>query len=411
MTARAPVTGSGSRLAAAATLVWIAFALYMLFPMVLPLSGVGLLYQTYLDGPLYWPLPPAGITAVSVAAIALIALVVGRGDFRRPLPAGLAALALLNVALAQSVAGLVMAGLWALAYLALAIDEPGRKVLLPTLLALLVLQCAVGLGAYAIGWEQYTTPGFGPRASSVYGSPNLLYPLTLLGAIAFLALGMRLTGRRRTLSFGVAALCGLCLALTFSRAGWLGAAAALSVLAAYAPLRMRWILLVLAAGWVVGGAVARTGGEITSPANDKPTAARLTAWRLGWDAFLKSPIVGGGYDAYGRHLQDIGNPRRACGPPPDPKTVVLSLAIDNGLVGLGLLGGSLATALGIARRRRDDPALSFADRYAAHLLPPVLAGLFAAGLVDTTFLGGLDRSAATVAFLLLLALAAPTEAQ
>ncbi|MFQ3587727.1 MAG: O-antigen ligase family protein [Fimbriimonadaceae bacterium] len=378
--------------------------------MVLPLSGVGLLYQTYLDGPLYWPLPPAGIAAVSLAAIALIALVVGRGDFRRPLPAGLAALALLNVALAQSLAGLVMAGLWALGYLALAIDEPGRKVLLPTFIALLVLQCAVGLGAYAVGWEQYTTSGFGPRASSVYGSPNLLYPLVLLGLIAFLALGMRLTGRGRLWAFGVAALCGLCLVLTFSRAGWLGAAAGLVILAPSAPPRLRWVLIVLAIGWVVGAAVARTGGEITSPTNDKPTAARLTAWQLGWDAFLRSPVVGGGFDAYGRHLQDIGNPRRTCGPPPDPKNVVLSLAIDNGLVGLGLLGGSLAAALGIARRRRDDPALFFGDRYAAFLLPAVLASLFAAGLVDTTFLGGLDRSAATVAFLILLGLAAPTEA-
>jgi putative inorganic carbon (hco3(-)) transporter len=230
------------------------------------------------------------------------------------------------------------------------------------------------------------------RATSVYGNPNNLglYLGRVWPLAAALALYGGLARRRAALGYGVCAL--LCLGgilVSLSRGAWVGAGAALIVLAL--PYVQRWLrsrvlagILVVSAALVLVGALifALRGG----PAGGSATV-RLLFWRESLALVQQHPL-GLGLDqffyyhhpAYGRSLIDPTIATTHERDARQPHNLILELWLN--LSPLGLLAFAWLLVRGLRRARAPTSATEQA------LIHGALAALIAAlahGAVDTFY--------------------------
>jgi O-antigen ligase len=237
------------------------------------------------------------------------------------------------------------------------------------------------------------------RATSVYGNPNNLglYLGRVWPLAAALALAAARSGpvrRRAALGYGLAAL--LCLGgilVSFSRGAWVGAGAALVVLAL--PIVGRWFRSRLLATWLVSGAttllvVALICGLRGGPAGAS-TTVRLLFWRESLALVQQHPL-GLGLDqfyyyhnpAYGRSLIDPTLANTQERDARQPHNLMLELWLNLGPAGLLACGWLMARSIRRARALMRRPA-SWPARALAHGALAALVAALAHGMVDAFY--------------------------
>jgi putative inorganic carbon (hco3(-)) transporter len=227
------------------------------------------------------------------------------------------------------------------------------------------------------------------RATSVYGNPNNLG--LYLGRVWPLAAALALAARKSragrcwaTLGYGICAV--VCLGgilVSFSRGAWVGAGAALIVLAL--PVARRRLRSQLLAGLLVGGAALLLVGTLVFALRGGPAGGSSTVRLLFWReslALLRQHPLGVGLDqffyfhhpAYGRSLIDPTLAHTQERDARQPHNLLLELWLNLGPLGLLAFAGLLAR--GIHRARAG--AL-------AHGALAALAAALAHGMVDAFY--------------------------
>jgi O-antigen ligase len=248
------------------------------------------------------------------------------------------------------------------------------------------------------------------RATSVYGNPNNLglYVGGVWPLAAALALAARRDGPTRrwtVLGYGLCAL--LCLGgilVSLSRGAWVGAGAALIVLAL--PYVQRWLRNRTLAGVLVGGVALVLVGALIfglrgGPAGGSATV-RLLLWRESLALVRRHPL-GVGLDqffyyhhpAYGRSLIDPALANTQERDARQPHNLILELWLNLGPLGLLAFAWLLARVL----RRARAPTSARQQALARGALAALVAAL-AHGTVDAFYFWP-DLA---IAFWLLLAL-------
>lgn len=256
----------------------------------------------------------------------------------------------------------------------------GRRAVERALVALLVLHVATGLLCYFAGYRQYVTPSFGMRASGLFGSPNTLYPITLLAVAIFgerMGAGRKMDAALFALSVGVTLL-------TFTRAAALGVAVYFAARACAGNLSAHQRFCWMASGGfaVLGGFLARSNFALIP---DRSGLSRLRIWETALSWVGDAPAFGHGLASF-----DLLARAHAQGQlPHEPKNLALALLLDGGIVGLALTVAAGVSLLGSSSTfaRRSRPVA-----YAA-------LALGTAGLADTPVFGDALRLPGTVLFM------------
>jgi hypothetical protein len=144
------------------------------------------------------------------------------------------------------------------------------------------------------------------KVLSVFGSPPIM-AITLVVSLPLLMYGIqRVSTLNRRLLLGLALVIVLAgVFFTYVRAGWLGGLVGVTLVIALSPAMRRALLpllpvvivavLLLLTFAVVSPQIVQ--GRLTS---EQPISYRLTAWRIAWDIFRQSPLLGIGYDNFGQ---------------------------------------------------------------------------------------------------------------
>ncbi|HYH11271.1 MAG TPA: O-antigen ligase family protein [Thermomicrobiales bacterium] len=221
------------------------------------------------------------------------------------------------------------------------------------------------------------------RLTGPYSHPNnLALYLERIAALAVPA-AILISGRLRMALIGSLALMSLALALTFSRGGWLGFAAAVAVMLLVLQ-RYRWLIWMAVAGLLAaipGAIFLRERILDLGGASDEPT--RFAIWRSTRAMILDSPWTGVGPDQflyqYGRrYVEPIGWPERYTS---HPHNLVLDFAVRLGVGGFAALASMVAAAVagaisGLKAIRTDTVRLGS--------LGALVAG-FVHGLIDNSY--------------------------
>ena len=178
------------------------------------------------------------------------------------------------------------------------------------------------------------------KVLSVFGSPAAMTTALSVG-VPFLLLGIRqAAGQQRRLILGLALIAMLAgIFFAYVRAGWLGVVVGIVVLLWLSPAVRRALaplLPVVALVVIVLMAVAvinpqTVGGRLTS---EEPISYRLTAWRIAWEIFRSSPVLGVGYGQFGVvAAQQFGwNPFVRLADMPSPHNSYLDVLVQGGLL-------------------------------------------------------------------------------
>lgn len=213
------------------------------------------------------------------------------------------------------------------------------------LAVMITLQSGYAVATYLGHGHQFHTPGFGDRAMGMYRTPNTLYPLCLLGLTFAYGLGQSpgQSGRNALWhSFAVINLAAL--ALTFTRAGWIGAAVAALYFVWIAARQGAWrasgvTALIVACALLCATLFVRTGGHWIGNRADRSFWGRVEIWRVGCDIVRRHPLLGVGIGEYGPEQNLAMTPALARLDPlnEEAKSLYLNVAVECGLIGLGLL--------------------------------------------------------------------------
>jgi O-antigen ligase len=226
------------------------------------------------------------------------------------------------------------------------------------------------------------------RAASFFVTANQFATYLLL--VGFVALGVALVARDRFLrglAWAALAAAALALLASFSRAGWIGAAAGAVFLLMV--LERRRAALVAGGAFVVASILVAALPAVRHDPSD--TFNRLATLGAGARAALLFPLSGVGPMSYWRVYPSIRPPG---GAEPGsfgalhPHDVYLSLAGETGLVGLFALGvGWAAFARALSRStRRPGAERQLALAVCAGLAATLAQGIFdGVGIVQMTF--------------------------
>lgn len=238
------------------------------------------------------------------------------------------------------------------------------------------------------------------RAFGTVNDPNYFGQLLLV--LVPLAIWAALNGRTwRGKSFGMAALLLLLAAigLTFSRGAYLGAVVVLCVYAMYLQLDARYLLILPLVGALLYVAPpefrARFGtldevlpGNNAGAYADGSLQGRTVKAEIALTMVADNPIFGVGRGNYRLHYRDYINEIEGAGSNTerDAHSLYLEVAAEQGIVGLAVFVGLLATVWG--RLRKAEKLFAAADEYRmAALAVAVKVGLLGY-LVTSLFLHG-----------------------
>ena len=405
-----------SIVAQAALLCLLWAALCLLLPLPYGLSGLSIASDNVSSASALGSTPALAVAVWSFTVF--IALASCIRFWREPMV--WIAVATLTILTVSGHVSLLLVVLCSLFFLALWLEHAERGVFFGALSILCGLQMVAALLAYAFGFEQQLTPGFGTRASGVLASPNTLYPLAVIALCGFSAIcSLAPSAKIRAATALGAALAFVVAILTFSRSGWIGMAAAIGVLAillssghsrenapkqaahknpsagsrsALVPLAMGLILLLL-----MGAAVVRTQGMIATPSNDLSAATRWSYWQEAARLWGENPWFGLGPSGFARY--GVLEPA-----PADPKNLFLQVGVQSGLVGLVLAAAFAALVARAAWRIEKHERSSWGDKAIARACLLSLTAMLAAGLFDTPIFALPDRIPSTLLMLLLAAM-------
>jgi len=292
-------------------------------------------------------------------------------------------------------------------------DEKRGLRLMQFVLLAMGTQAYYAVVLYALGVHQLHGKHFGNRAGGTFGGPNELYPLLLLCLPLSLTLAQAPSSPEWR--WGLRAIAGLsavALLLTFTRGAWL----ALTVMLLYfafarrSPFSGRAVWrkgAVLGLVFLIVGVLfVRTRGHMMGVYQDASFWGRLSIWKVAARAVADRPLLGSGVNTYAQQQDRFMTARLERFHPAngEAKSLYLNVAVEAGLLGLGLMlwGGWRFVAL--HRLKERAPA---SEDWKAAFQVGLFAGVLAigfAGLVDTPILNS-DRLAPTFALAVLVALA------
>ena len=321
------------------------------------------------------------------------ALLVGAGALTL-----LSALASLRLSSEMAIIGALW---WSVFWGVLWLSRADREWVLGFCLLAFGVQIVATLGAYFVGYESFITPRFGARAGGMAGSPNQIYPWSLIWAALFYA-AARQTDDAKLKHWLWAGVVGsiAVLLLTFSRAGWIGLALVLPLALSGSLAGWKRILPWLAVALLLlGAATVRTHGALLSPDNDGSAYGRTQIWSESWRLFREAPLLGHGVGQIARRtdlkVQFV-----------EPKNIYAQFALEGGLLGLGCFALFAAGLWTRARQLWRASEVDATSRLAARTAALALPALLVAGLFDTPVFGHYERIVPTIAFLLLAGLVA-----
>jgi O-antigen ligase len=325
-----------------------------------------------------YALPRATLTLAGGGLLMTAGLLVGR----RPL-------GVLRGPVIAAVLAAVLAAAFSIAPVVSLVGTYGRYESLPMRLAYVGLFC----GAIWLGERERTTAAFLvgcavaavetlyqawthalPRPDGNLGQPNLLGALLAMAIPIALDRALRARSPASRIWLGLAALCGLALAFSASRSGWLGALAGVCVLAIFAarPNRRRALIAVGTLAFTLAALLL-----VLSPLrmlNNDPPSFRLGIWRDSLSVIAERPVTGWGEDTmglvFGRHQSADwvagSNIDRAHSMP-------LDLAATQGILGLAACAWLFgAWWLGMWRGRELSGSAGVAGAAAAYLASVLL---------------------------------------
>lgn len=238
------------------------------------------------------------------------------------------------------------------------------------------------------------------RAFGTVNDPNYFGQLLLV--LVPLAVWASLNGRTwRGKSFGVAALLLLLAAigLTFSRGAYLGAVIVLGVYAMYLRLDARYLLILPLVGALLYVAPpefrARFGtldemlpGNNAGAYADGSLQGRTVKAEIALTMVADNPILGVGRGNYRLHYRDYINEIEGAGSNTerDAHSLYLEVAAEQGIIGLAVFVGLLATVWG--RLRKAEQLFAAADEHRMAALAVAVKVGFLGYLVTSLFLHG-----------------------
>ncbi len=309
------------------------------------------LYGTFqIFDPLRVPMPLLvgfGGAATIAAAMLIAAGICAWGAFRRPVPrrivigqlsAGtailIAALAGFDIGTGIALGVIVVAmGLVGVATYGYAAVPGALRIIVGSTLASALLAALLAITMLVTRRPAALYAYDSARAVGIFLNPNELaaYLLVIVG----LAAAVACFGRERRLRVlaGVTLAVGLvALALTFSRWGYLSAAAGATFFALAIGGRRTWI----AVGACVLAAVLLIAGPGQAHHNPRDDTSRFVAWTTGVRTWLAFPLTGVGPLAYRRTYEIMRPPEAPGGDAPvafDPHSLPLAFLDESGLLG------------------------------------------------------------------------------
>ena len=276
------------------------------------------------------------------------------------------------------------------------------------------VQALYAVAFYALHIDQFQGARFGARTGGTFGSPNPLYPLCLMAIpLALALLRAPASAEWHWTLRAIVALSTMALLLTFTRGAWLGLMAVAIYFVGSHRSSIRnfslWRNMVLACVGVLllGVLFVRTHGRLMGAYADSSFWGRIYIWQVAARAATSKPILGSGVSTYGMQQSRFMTPRLEKFRPAniEAKSLYLNVAVEMGLVGLGLMLWSGWQFLGAVKLRESRPRESGLNSRADALIDGTLAaliGLGVAGFFDTPILNS-DRVPPTFALFLLLA--------
>ncbi len=244
-------------------------------------------------------------------------------------------------------------------------------------------------------WEFFGR-GRGPLLNPS-GNGIMMTASLVLGAVQF----FQTKGRSRVIFAVLVVIMLGGIYATLTRSAWMGAGAALGIVAlVYVP---RWLrVLGLATVVLLGGAMAmglkdqlmqiKRDKHLTAADAEKSVQLRPLLAIVGWEMIKDRPLTGHGFGHYYEFSGPYHEHRGYDLPleqarPYMQHNVVLSLAIDAGLIGISLLGGCVFVWLGLSWQLARSPSSEW------HLQ---LAGLMMLGVVAAYFVNGMFQDVSVI---------------
>lgn len=250
-----------------------------------------------------------------------------------------------------------------------------------------VLQSLYAIGNYWTGKAVYTSPGIGHRAVGTFQTPNTLFPICMMAALFFIALALNEDNKWRGRAYVLcAAITGMAMILTFSRAAGIGLAAGLIFLG-LAENRRRGPIILGAMGLIVMMVMvlARAAPKQTGVVGtDRSAMGRVYIWRTAMRIIGDNWLIGVGHYGYrDKQWEYAGEKLKQFRPTNiDAKNQYLTMAADHGLVGMMVMGFFIYAVWTACRWCKEGRPSDWEPRMQQGIR---LAGIaiLAASLVDT----------------------------
>ncbi len=144
--------------------------------------------------------------------------------------------------------------------------------------------------------EQF--PDLKVRVFSTLQNPNLLagFLVTVMSMAVGLACKVR-QSKTKLLLFGLVAMFGTCLVLTYSRGAWLSVIAVIGTYGLIYNRRILWLLLIIPVIVMYAHDVLERLLSIINP-TDTSSTLRLALWESTWSMIVDKPLFGIGWGAY-----------------------------------------------------------------------------------------------------------------
>jgi hypothetical protein len=282
---------------------------------------------------------------------------------------------------------------WLIFFAAFFLPYASRNIVLSIFATGLAIQMIIALLLFTFQENQFLTSSFGYRASGIMGSPNGIYPLSIISSFLFIKLASEKHTAAMKLLYIALSIASLgTLIVTFSRGAYFGFGVGI-VCATFQYKRYRFISLCFCIALSMVGILLRANGNLGAFIHDKSVLSRTTIWKQSYELWMNKPLIGNGFEAFER----IDNNTLVS----EPKNLLLSTLIDTGIFGLILSIIIWTEIVFQSKKSMMNESITPLDRIISHTSFCSAVSLLSAGIFDTPIFSTPDRAAATVTLMVL----------
>lgn len=290
---------------------------------------------------------------------------------------------------------------WMLFFIGITLGKIERSIFIKLFICLIAIQMIASIIIYFVGIEQFHTPGFGQRANGTYATPNTLYPICIWALVYYLFLYCsRFRTKCSIPSLAMAGLGLLNLILTFSRAGWLGAAIGILLIKRQRPI-INYIAIAISLILIIGLGFIRTHGHLATPINDRSLSGRIIVWKNATSMIKSHPWIGAGYGGYARQVQSwlYDHPNRDS--ISESKSLYINILVETGFIGFAAYILFFIAIIYSCKIVITDDTASDIEKINASVMQILLSAYLVSGLFDTIIFGSDVNTPVTFIFLIL----------